>query len=158
MAPGQGRHSLIECPGFSILLVIYLSVNLVTCSYLHLWHLHIPLVVYSPHIYLLFTDKRNTSYLKCYFAYAQLCSLTLLPVYSLKNMFLSKRTSDCSPTVHALSWKLQFGPLWVSNGLRNIVFAFPGSFVLPSSVPFPIYLCLFSDEVSKPEYNILSVV
>ena len=45
----------------------------------------------------------------------------------------------------------------VPNGLRNIVFTFPGSFVLPS-VLFPIYLCIFSDEVSKPEYNILSVV
>ena len=29
MAPEQGSHWLIECPGFSILFVIYLSVNLV---------------------------------------------------------------------------------------------------------------------------------
>ena len=67
MAPGQGSPSLIECPGLSILLVIYLSVNLVLLKYssnlltyyLQLWHLHIPIVVYSTH--LLFAEKKQTS-------------------------------------------------------------------------------------------------
>ena len=41
MAPGQGSHWFIECPGLSILLVVYLSDNLVSLFYTF------PLVVYS---------------------------------------------------------------------------------------------------------------
>ena len=57
MTSGQGSPSLIEYPGFSILLIIYLSGS--------------------------FKEIVN---LKCSFANAQLCHLTLLPVCNLKNI------------------------------------------------------------------------